>query len=112
MESLGAIAAAVYTGAAEQGSVLDLGKLGIMVAEFGSGKILTAECGQGILVLVTDKDTQLGLVRVQMRKASQNLAGSLDKLLQVPTPHPTPLVDDRRESSERIADALKELEDF
>lgn len=111
MESLGAIAAAVFTGASEQGNVLDLGKIGIMVADFAFGKLLTAECGQGILVVVTDKDAQLGLIRVQMRRASQTLSTSLDNLLESSTREAVPTTEEG-DTSERIADALKELEDF
>ena len=41
LESIGAIASAVFCGAAEQGSALTLGELGIMLAEFTDGKIFS-----------------------------------------------------------------------
>ena len=62
LESIGAIGSAVFMGASEQGNTMTLGELELMIAEFGDGKILTGQCGSnGILIVVTDGATQLGL---------------------------------------------------
>ena len=107
MESIGAIGSAVFMGASEQGNTLSLGGLDIMIAEFTDGKILTSQCGpSGILIVVTDDKTQLGLIRVQLKDASRNLIALLN---DVASSSETFV---RREENQSILDALKELESF
>ena len=107
LESIGAIGSAVFMGASEQGNTLSLGTLELMIAEFGEGKILTSHCGpNGILIVVTDDSTQLGLVRMQIREASKQLAGLM---MEIAAPQ-DPLM--RREENQSIMEALKELENF
>ncbi|MHA1214506.1 MAG: roadblock/LC7 domain-containing protein [Candidatus Hodarchaeales archaeon] len=107
LESIGAIASAVFCGAAEQGSALSLGSLGLMLAEFSDGKILTAECGErGVLVVVAESDAQLGLIRVKMKEASVALASHMDKISEPSA------VQIKKPESQSIMAALKELENF
>ena len=107
LESIGAIASAVFCGAAEQGSALTLGELGIMLAEFSDGKILTAQSGdRGVLVVVAESDAQLGLIRVRMKESSESLASLMGKLTEPSA------VKIKKPESQSIMAALKELENF
>jgi predicted regulator of Ras-like GTPase activity (Roadblock/LC7/MglB family) len=107
LESIGAIASAVFCGAAEQGTALTLGELGIMLAEFTDGKILTAQSGdRGVLVVVAESDAQLGLIRVRMKESSEALATLMDKLAEPSA------VKIKKPESQSIMAALKELENF
>ena len=109
LESIGAIGSAVFMGASEQGNTLSLGLLELMIAEFGEGKILTSQCGpNGILIVVTDDSTQLGLVRVQIREASKQLGGLMT---DIQSQDDRPFLDKDAESKS-IMEALKELENF
>lgn len=110
LESIGAIASAVFCGAAEQGVSLSLGELDLMVAEFTEGKILTAQCESGILIVVTDNDTQLGLIRVEMKKSSEKLATIMNQMAGAQTVTTTTKRGGSEEQS--IMSALKELEGF
>ncbi len=107
LESIGAIASAVFTGAAEQGAVLSLGKLNIMVAEFRDGRVLTAEAGQGILVVVAERDVQLGLIRVKMQDAAKELAALSESIAKTVTVAP-----EKTASAKSLISALEELENF
>ena len=107
LESIGAIASAVFCGAAEQGSALTLGGLGIMLAEFSDGKILTAQSGErGILVVVAESDAQLGLIRMRMKESSESLSRLMDKLTEPSA------VTIKKPESQSIMSALKELDNF
>lgn len=110
LESIGAIASAVFCGAAEQGNSLQLGELDLMVAEFTEGKILTASCGNGILIVVTDREAQLGLIRVEMKKASEKLSTIMHQMgsaSEAGAPKKGEAGEDQS-----IMSALKELENF
>ncbi|MHA2226797.1 MAG: roadblock/LC7 domain-containing protein [Candidatus Hodarchaeales archaeon] len=107
LESIGAIASAVFCGAAEQGSALTLGELGIMLAEFADGKILTAQSGErGVLVVVAESDAQLGLIRVRMKESSEKLSDLMDKMAEPSA------VKMKKPESQSIMAALKELDNF
>ncbi|MHA1167673.1 MAG: roadblock/LC7 domain-containing protein [Candidatus Hodarchaeales archaeon] len=107
MESMSAIASAVYCGAAEQGYTLTLGELDIMIAEFDAGTILTSSCGPGILIIVTEAKKQLGIIRVEMKKSAANLSKIMKELSATGAPEPV-----KKEDSQSIMAALKELEGF
>ncbi len=100
---IGAIATAVFTAAAEQGSALQLGQLGILVAEFQSGKVLTAQCGNGILVVITTDEATLGVVRMKMLDTAAKLVSILEQY------HPKRILP-KKEESRSLVDALKELD--
>ena len=107
LESIGAIASAVFCGAAEQGSALTLGELGIMLAEFTDGKILTAQSGErGVLVVVAESDAQLGLIRMRMKESSEKLSNLMDKMAE---PSAFKM---KKPESQSIMAALKELDNF
>lgn len=107
LESIGAIASAVFCGAAEQGTTLALGDLDLMLAEFTDGKIMTAQCGKsGILVVVAEPDAPLGLIRVQMKKTSERLSTVMEAMSQPAQ------IKVQKSESQSIMSALKELENF
>ena len=81
VESIGAIASAVFGASEEQGKSLKIGKLGIVTSEFEKGKIFAASCGQGILTVVTDNNVNIGMVRYLMQKTSEKLKKILDEFL-------------------------------
>lgn len=108
LESIGAIGSAVFMGASEQGNTLSLGGLDVLIAEFHEGKILTSQCGpNGIIICVTESGSQLGLIRVLVKDASKSLANIMNSMV---TAEQDTLV--RKEESQSILDALKELESF
>ncbi|MHA2296113.1 MAG: roadblock/LC7 domain-containing protein [Candidatus Hodarchaeales archaeon] len=108
LESMAAIASAVYCGAAEQGYSLTLGELDIMIAEFDAGTILTSSCGAGILIVVTEAKKQLGVIRVEMKKSSSNLSKIMTDIST--TTKPPAAV--KKTEGQSIMSALKELENF
>ena len=98
---------AVFCGAAEQGSALTLGELGVMLAEFTDGKILTGAVGErGVLVVVAESEAQLGLIRVKMKESSDKLSTHMDKMTEPSA------VKIKKPESQSIMAALKELENF
>lgn len=108
LESIGAIGSAVFMGASEQGNTLSLGGLDVLIAEFREGKILTSQCGpNGIIICVAEAGSQLGLIRVLIKEASRSLADIMNSMV---TAEQDTLV--RKEESQSILDALKELESF
>jgi len=108
-ESMAAIASAVYCGAAEQGYSLTLGELDIMIAEFEGGTILTSSCGAGILIVVTEAKKQLGVIRVEMKKTSAELSKIMNEMSATSKPAGAVV---KKEESQSIMSALKELENF
>ena len=75
---------------------------------FNEGKILTSQCGpNGIIICVTEESSQLGLIRVLLKDASKGLADIMNNMV---TAEQDSVV--RREESQSILDALKELESF
>ncbi|OLS23219.1 MAG: hypothetical protein HeimC3_25600 [Candidatus Heimdallarchaeota archaeon LC_3] len=108
LESIGAIGSAVFMGASEQGNTLSLGGLDVMIAEFKDGKILTSQAGEsGIIIVVTESSSQLGLIRVLLKESSKVLSEIMNNMV---TADQDSVV--RREESQSILDALKELESF
>ncbi|MCD6514513.1 MAG: roadblock/LC7 domain-containing protein [Candidatus Odinarchaeota archaeon] len=81
IESIGAIASAVFGASEEQGKNLRIGKLDLVTSEFENGKIFAASCGQGILTVVTDNNVNIGMVRYLMQKTSEKLKKVLDEFL-------------------------------
>ncbi|MFQ5977458.1 MAG: roadblock/LC7 domain-containing protein [Candidatus Heimdallarchaeota archaeon] len=107
LESIGAIAAAVFCGSEEQGTTLSLGGLGVMVAEFGDGKIMTASAGEGILVIMSDPDAKLGPIRHEMKRAAEGLQKALSQGYVKPAQKAP-----EEKESDKILSALEELDSF
>jgi hypothetical protein len=72
-EALGALAASITANVQKS-----LGRLGQpdpqqITIEAETTKLFLADCEAGVLVVVTEKDANLGLVRLEMRNARQKL---------------------------------------
>lgn len=81
VDGIGAIASAVFCASEEQGKSLDIGSLNIVTSEFNDGKIFAASCGQGVLCIITDKDVNIGMIRLVMKNASSELEKVLAEFL-------------------------------
>ncbi|MFX0085283.1 MAG: roadblock/LC7 domain-containing protein [Candidatus Hodarchaeota archaeon] len=118
VDGIGAIASAVFMASAEQGSNLTIGGLDIVTSEFDTGKIFASSCGRGILTIISDAEVNIGMIRLLMRKANEELSSILDEfLVGKPTrpaagiPTTSPEVRSSLEKDELEA-ALRELEKF
>jgi predicted regulator of Ras-like GTPase activity (Roadblock/LC7/MglB family) len=83
VDSIGAIASAVFCASEEQGKNLQIGELEIVTSEFSEGKIFASACGKGVLCVVSEADVNIGMVRLVMKKQGVQLATELDKFLAV-----------------------------
>jgi hypothetical protein len=72
-EVLGAMAASVGATVAKALDRMQQGKFIQAMMDAANGKIFLADAGIGYLVVVTDKDVNVGLVRVEMRAAADKL---------------------------------------
>lgn len=86
-DSIGVIASAVFCASEEQGSSLKIGGLGIVTSEFETGIIFAVSTGRGVLCVITDRGINLGIIRLVMRKASEDLALKLDNYLAAQGPN-------------------------
>lgn len=107
MDGIGAIASAVFCASEEQGKNLDVGNLTIVTSEFNDGKIFAAGAGKGVLCVITDKEVNIGMIRLTMMKAAAELAKVLDEFLAE-----KPAVETDKSDAEReeLRAALGELE--
>ncbi|MBD3228558.1 MAG: hypothetical protein GF329_10255 [Candidatus Lokiarchaeota archaeon] len=81
VDGIGAIASAVFCASEEQGRSLEIGDLNIVTSEFQEGKIFAAATGQGVLCIITDKDVNIGMIRLVMKSASSELQDVLSEFL-------------------------------
>ncbi|MHA1289610.1 MAG: roadblock/LC7 domain-containing protein, partial [Candidatus Thorarchaeota archaeon] len=68
VDSIGAIASAVFCASEEQGKNLQIGELEIVTSEFSEGKIFASACGKGVLCVVSEAEVNIGLIRLVMKK--------------------------------------------
>ncbi|MFW9943435.1 MAG: roadblock/LC7 domain-containing protein [Candidatus Thorarchaeota archaeon] len=108
VDSIGAIASAVFCASEEQGKNLQIGELEIVTSEFSEGKIFASACGKGVLCVVSDPEVNIGMVRLVMKKQGVQLADELDKFLAVEPL--TPSDKDKEIDEEDLKSALAELE--
>ncbi len=107
VDSIGAIASAVFAASEEQGNNLQIGTLEIVTSEFSEGKIFASACGKGVLCVVSEAEVNIGLIRLVMKKQGAQLADELDKFLAVEASAPAK---DRELDEEDLKSALAELE--
>ncbi len=82
VEVIGAIASAVFCASEEQGKNLELGVLEIVTSEFSGGKIFASSCGPiGVLILISDPDINIGLIRLQLKSLVDELKEILGEML-------------------------------
>jgi predicted regulator of Ras-like GTPase activity (Roadblock/LC7/MglB family) len=106
VDSIGAIASAVFCASEEQGKNLQIGELEIVTSEFSEGKIFASACGKGVLCVVSEAEVNIGLIRLVMKKQGVQLADELDKFLAVEPLSPK----DSELDEEDLKSALAELE--
>lgn len=106
VDSIGAIASAVFCASEEQGKNLQIGELEIVTSEFSEGKIFASACGKGVLCVVSEAEVNIGLIRLVMKKQGVQLADELDKFLAI---EPMTGVKDELDE-EDLKSALAELE--
>lgn len=106
VDSIGAIASAVFCASEEQGKNLQIGELEIVTSEFSEGKIFASACGKGVLCVVSEAEVNIGLIRLVMKKQGVQLANELDKFLAVEPLSPK----DAELDEEDLKSALAELE--
>jgi predicted regulator of Ras-like GTPase activity (Roadblock/LC7/MglB family) len=106
VDSIGAIASAVFCASEEQGKNLQIGELEIVTSEFSDGKIFASACGKGVLCVVSEAEVNIGLIRLVMKKQGVQLANELDKFLAVEPLSPK----DSELDEEDLKSALAELE--
>ncbi|MHA1754472.1 MAG: roadblock/LC7 domain-containing protein [Candidatus Odinarchaeia archaeon] len=108
IDGIGAIASAVFSASEEQGKNLEIGDLEILTSEFNDGKIFAASCGKGVLSVITDKDVNIGMIRLLLKKTSEELKEVLDEFLaEKPS---TVLSEEEEVSEEELKEALGKLE--
>ncbi|MCY3411323.1 MAG: roadblock/LC7 domain-containing protein [Candidatus Heimdallarchaeota archaeon] len=127
VESMGAISSAVYLASEQQGFNVGLEEMTTLVAEFQSGKILVASCGNAVLCLITDNDVALGMARMTINQAAKQIEELLDMLIEQDWSETeyeldepvaadvAPAVEEDAEETEFLSDlqnALRELENF
>ncbi|MDH5645948.1 MAG: roadblock/LC7 domain-containing protein [Candidatus Heimdallarchaeota archaeon] len=124
IESMGAISSAVYLASEQQGYNVGLDEMTTLVAEFKSGKILVASCGNAVLCLITDNDVALGMARMTINQAAKEIEVILDQLIDLDmddfeeqlSSFAEPVISDEdAEEDEFLSDlqnALRELENF
>ena len=106
VDSIGAIASAVFCASEEQGKNLQIGELEIVTSEFSEGKIFASACGKGVLCVVSEESVNIGMIRLVMKKQGVQLANELNKFLAV-----EPLSPKESELDEEdLKSALAELE--
>ncbi|NHI83532.1 MAG: hypothetical protein EAX81_04450 [Candidatus Thorarchaeota archaeon] len=108
VDSIGAIASAVFCASEEQGVNLQIGELEIVTSEFSEGKIFASACGKGVLCVVSEAEVNIGLIRLVMKKQGVQLADELDKFLAVEPIAPGGK--DKELDEEDLKSALAELE--
>ena len=124
VESMGAISSAVYLASEQQGFNVGLEEMTTLVAEFKSGKILVADCGNAVLCLISDNDVPLGMARMTIIQASRQIEELLDLIIEqdfemleedLTSPIESVPSEPVAEEDEFLADlqsALRELENF
>jgi hypothetical protein len=81
--------------------------LTIVTSEFDDGKIFAAGAGKGVLCVITDKEVNIGMIRLTMMKAAAELAKVLEEFLA----EKPPVGEEKREAErEELKAALGELE--
>ena len=106
VDGIGAIASAVFCASEEQGKTLEIGELRIVTSEFDNGKIFAASCGKGVVCVITDGEINIGMIRLVLKKSSEELQKILDEFLESRAATPTT----RKSEEDELKAALSELE--
>jgi predicted regulator of Ras-like GTPase activity (Roadblock/LC7/MglB family)/CheY-like chemotaxis protein len=78
-EMIGAIASSGFGSAESMGNQLGQGDLNMTMFEYGNGPVMFAPVGtEAFLVIVADKDTNLGWIRIAIKKNAKKIAEAAD----------------------------------
>lgn len=78
-EMIGAIASSGFGSAESMGNQLGQGDLNMTMFEYGNGPVMFAPVGnEAFLVIVADKETNLGWIRIAIKKNSKKIAEAAD----------------------------------
>lgn len=72
-ELVGAMASAAFGASERTISEIGMGNLEQAMIEGEHGKILMIDAGEGILVVLTDEKVNLGLIRINMKRAAEKI---------------------------------------
>jgi predicted regulator of Ras-like GTPase activity (Roadblock/LC7/MglB family) len=72
-DTVGALAASIVAGIKKAISRLESGMLRHVMIEAEEGKVFLAESQKGILVVMAEKDVNIGLIRLEMNSAVEKL---------------------------------------
>jgi predicted regulator of Ras-like GTPase activity (Roadblock/LC7/MglB family) len=73
--ALAAMASALYKRTADAIRTAEFGRLRVAQLEAADGHVLIAGAGTLLVVVLTERDAQLGLVRVQAKRAAREVTG-------------------------------------
>ena len=76
-EVIGAVVSAVFDSAEKTVSEINQGTLQQMIIEGEYGKILMTDVEKGILVVLTDSNVNLGLIRISMKRSTDKIKNVL-----------------------------------
>jgi len=77
VELIGAMASAAYGSAERTAAEINQGALQQMMIEGEYGKTLMTDAGEGILVVLTDANVNLGLIRLAMKRSTEKVKNAL-----------------------------------
>jgi len=82
VEKIGAIGGAVFTAGEEQGQILGYGEINLQITEYKKGLIFSIKLDDGVLVLATDLNVQVGFIRALLKKWAPRITKILNKYLE------------------------------
>ena len=82
VEKIGAIGGAVFTAGEEQGQILGYGEINLQITEYKKGLIFSIKLDDGVLVLATDVNVQVGFIRALLKKWAPRITKILNKYLE------------------------------
>lgn len=83
VEKIGAIGGAVFVAGEEQGQILGYGGIDLQITEYYEGMIFSMKVGKGVLCVCSDKNAQIGFIRVIMKRWAPKISKILNQYLQV-----------------------------
>ncbi len=123
-DALGAIASAIYLASEQQGNDVNLKGLNMIISEFSNGKIFVSDCGNAVLSIITEKNVNIGAIRMLIKETSEKLKEQVDRMIapvEEVAEEVTPVqetaseevvVDDAKSIISDLEYALKQLDEF
>jgi predicted regulator of Ras-like GTPase activity (Roadblock/LC7/MglB family) len=73
-KAIAALAAALFRRTAQAATAAEFGRLSALQLEAAGGHVLVANAGELLVIVVADRDAQLGLVRLEAQRIAEQLA--------------------------------------